>query len=153
MASSTLQRAEGRDVTPLFRLFVPLGPRPAGAAHLHGHELPASALLRAQPGVGARGDPLRLPLKLLPGRQPPLGETAVVDGGPHRASGFGLVPAVAEATLRDERLDVAERPLESLLTDPQPGAAQPRGVEQYAATGQHHQLARRRGVPALAVAA
>src|SRR4051794_14734964 len=64
---------------PTFRRFS--GARSAGAAHLHGDELPAAALLGAHPRVRPGGDPPRLALQLVPGGEPTLCQPAVLDRG------------------------------------------------------------------------
>src|SRR4051794_22605802 len=100
---------DGPDVTPCSGLFAALRARPARSAHFHVHQLPAPSLLGSQPRVRSRGDPAGLSLKLVPRREPALGQSTVVDRGADGTAGLGLVGAVTEPTVRDERFDVAER--------------------------------------------
>src|SRR4051794_37138429 len=134
-------------------IFAVLRTWPPRPPHLHVHELPLPPLLRAQPRVGAAGHPPGLALQLLPRRQPSLRQPTVGDGAEHGAPGLAVMATVAEPALPHERLDVTEGAVEPLLPHPQAGTADAGGVEQDSPTGHRHELARRRGVPALAVAA
>src|SRR5207302_10250880 len=79
---------------------------------------------------------LQLPIAL----ESPALESSISQGRLDRASRLGDVRAVVEPAPQGERLDVLEDAAQCILSLPELGLAQPRGVDDHAAARQLDQL-------------